>query len=361
MAGPGTVEGDRMEYGISGFIDFLTHDRDRAPNTTHRYRELLIRFTAFAHASLGRDTISPADIDRRLVEMFVRHGGRQEESLAAASTRNVRLAALRGYFAYLISEGHVITNPTAGLRPAKVKSRSPGYVTEGEFLRLLAAVETATTEHYAARDIAVMTVLFHCGLRVSEALSLTLSQVNFESLCFHGVMRKGRIIEDVAMNQTTAEALRRWFVYRKTYRRAEETNALFLSDRSLPLSVRALERNFAGYVAASGFQNRHLSPHSLRHSCATAMVKHGVPLSTVSAVLAHQKIETTKIYVRLEGREKREAVALLDPKPSPPRRKFGASNPASEFNLTGIPDSAQLTSNLSRNGRSPQSITSRFP
>ena len=351
-----------MDREITEFLDFLTHDRDRAPNTTHRYRELLIRLSAFARASLERDTIAPAEIDRRLVEMFVRHGGRHDERVAASSTRNVRLAALRGFFGYLIAEGRLITDPTTGLRPAKVKSCSPGYVTENEFTNnLLAAVETVTTEHYAARDIAVMTVLFHCGLRVSEALSLTLPQVNFESLCFHGVMRKGRVIEDVAMNHTAAEALRRWLVYRKTYRRAEETTYLFLSDRSLPLSVRALERNFAGYVVAAGLQDRHLSPHSLRHSCATALVSHGVPLSTVSAVLAHQKIETTKIYVRLEGREKREAVALLDPKPARPRRRTGASNPESVFNLTGIPDGAQLDSNLSRNGRSTQDSVSRFP
>jgi integrase/recombinase XerD len=251
--------------------------------------------------------------------MFVRRGGRKDDRVFAASTRNVRLAAVRGFFGYLVGEGRLITDPTAGLRPSKVKSRSPGYVTESEFACLLAVVETVTTEHYAARDMAILTVLFHCGLRVSEAISLSLPQINFESLCFHGVTRKGRISEDVAMNQTAAEAIRRWLVYRKTYRHTEETNALFLSDRSLPLSVRALERNFACYVVAAGLQNRHLSPHSLRHSCATALVSHGVPLSTVSAVLAHQKIETTKIYVRLEGREKREAVALLDPKPSPPR------------------------------------------
>jgi integrase/recombinase XerD len=350
-----------MEREITEFLDFLTYDRDRAPNTTTRYGELLERFSVFARATLGLIAITPAEIDRHLVEQFVRNGGRQEGVVAAPSTRNVRLAALRGLFGYLVAEGRLITDPTAGLRPAKVKSRSPGYVTEPEFGRLLAAVETVTTEHYTARDIAVMTILFHCGLRVSEALSLTLAQVNFESLCFHGVTRKGRIVEDVAMNQTAAEAIRRWLVYRKTYRHAEGTSALFLSDRSLPLSVRALERNFARYVAAAGFQDRHLTPHSLRHSCATALVGHGVPLSTVSAVLAHQKIETTKIYVRLEGREKREAVALLDPQPSRPRRKSGTSNPVNGFNLTGISDGAQLESDLSRNGPSTQYSVSRFP
>jgi hypothetical protein len=136
---------------------------------------------------------------------------------------------------------------------------------------------------------------------------------------------------------------------------------LFLSDRSRPLSVRALERNFARYAAAAGLGDRHLTPHSLRHSCATALVGHGVPLSTVSAVLAHQKIETTKRYVRLEGREKREAVALLDPKPTRSRRKTATEDPKDGFNLTGIPERPESGSNLSRNGPSPQYSESRIP
>lgn len=357
----GSVEVDRMEHEIGGFLDFLTYDRDRAPSTTLRYGELLARFSAFVRAALVRATVAPAEIDRHLVEQFVRHGGRQHDIVAAASTRNVRLAALRGFFGYLVAEGRLAIDPTVGLRPVKVRSRSPGFVTESEFGRLLATVPAATTDHYAARDAAIMTVLFHSGLRASEALSLTLPQVNFDSLCFHGVMRKGRIREDVAMNRTVAEALQRWLLYRPAYRRAGETNALFLSDRSRPLSVRALERNFARYVAAAGLQDRHIVPHSLRHSCATSLVAHGVPLTTVSAVLAHQKIETTKRYVRLEGREKREAVALLDPKPIRPRRKAEAENAGNGISLTGIPDGPQSEANLPRNGPSTQYSESRIP
>jgi site-specific recombinase XerD len=355
------MEGDHMEREIREFLEFLTYDRDRAPNTTARYRELLERFSAFAHAMLGRIAIEPSEIGKQLVELFVLHGGRQDDLVAAASTRNVRLAALRGFFGYLVAEGRLTADPTAGLRPVRVRSHSPGFVTETEFSRFLAAVPTATTDHYAARDVAILTVLFHSGLRASEALSLTLPQVNFESLCFHGVVRKGRIVEDVAMNQTVAEALRRWLLYRQAYRRADETNTLFLSDRSRSLSVRALERNFARYVSAAGFGDRHLTPHSLRHSCATALVGHGVALSTVSAVLEHIKIETTKRYVRLEGREKREAVALLDPKPTRPRRKTTTENPKDGFNLTGIPERPESGSDLSRNGPSTQYSELRIP
>lgn len=337
-----------MDREIHDYLEFLRYDRDRAPNTLHRYRELLRRFAVFIRVSLGLAVIAPTDIDRRLVEMFVRHGGQPEDRVASPSTRNVRLAALRGFFGYLVAQGSLGTDPTAGLRSAKVKSHSPGYLTEAEFCHLLAAITKATTEHYAIRDAAILTVMFHCGLRVSEALSLTLAQVDLEVRRFHTVTRKGRIVEDVVMNETAAGAVRRWLMYRKVYRRAEASATLFLSDQSRPLSVRALERNFARYVVVAGFAHRHLTPHSLRHSCATALVAHGVALTTVSAVLAHQRVETTKIYVRLAGREKEEALSRLDAHP-PSEPKIQEGNASHTFGLTRISGGPQSEAHRSGN------------
>jgi len=313
----GTVEGDAMDAEIGEFIAHLTHDRDRAPNTTERYFELLDRFATFARQTLGRPVISPSDIDRRTVELFIRHGGRESDAVAAASTRNVRLAALRGLFGYLAAQGRLARDPTVGILSVKVKSHSPGYLTEAEFARLRVVVESTASEHYAARDVAVLTVMLNCGLRISEALSLDISQVNFEALRFHGVMRKGRIRDDVVMNHAVADALRRWLLYRKAYQHAAEVSALFLSDRGTRLSARTVQRSFAGYVAAAGLKDRHLTPHSLRHSCATALVGKGVGIETVAEILNHRKLDTTRIYVRLSGRQKQDAVALLDSQPAP--------------------------------------------
>jgi len=311
-ASVGRVESDAMDIEIGEFLAHLIHDRDRAPNTIERYREVLEHFAAYSREALGCPTISPDDVGRRVVEVFVRHGGRSADTVSAPSTRNVRLAALRGLFGYLTAEGRLARDPTVGLESVKVKSNSPGYLTEAEFGRLLAAVETTATDHYVARDFAIITVMLNCGLRISETLSLDLAQVNFEALRFHAVMRKGRVREDVVMNHAVADALRRWLLYRKAYRRAEASSVLFLSDRGRRLSARAVQRAFAGYIAAAGLKDRHLTPHSLRHSCATLLVSRGVGIETVAEILNHRKLDTTRLYVRILGRQKQEAVALLD-------------------------------------------------
>jgi site-specific recombinase XerD len=230
-------------------------------------------------------------------------------------------------------------NPTLGLRSATVKANSPGYVTEVEFERFCLTVAENAGEHYAARDVALLVVMFNCGLRISEALSLDLAQVDLDDLRFHGVMRKGRFREDVVMNRSVADALRRWFLHRSSYKNAGESPAVFLSDRGRRLSARAVQRSFRRYVGLAGLSDRRLTPHSLRHSCATALIRRGVGIETVANVLAHRRLDTTRLYLHLGSQEKRNAVALLDAagagkKKRAKRGNFGLTRPIPQSKLS---------------------------
>jgi integrase/recombinase XerD len=308
-----------MDAEIRDYLDHLVLDRERAPNTTDRYAALLGRFAAFVRRDLGRSAIVPADVDRRLAELFVRHGGNETGAHHAPSTRNVRLAALRGWLRYMVAMGRLDRDPTVGLLSAKVKANSPGYVTEHEFEHFCAVVINRATESYAARDEALFKAMMNCGLRISEALSLDLAQIDLDALCFHGVMRKGRIREDVVMNRTAADAIRRWLLYRPNYKNAAASDALFLSDRGGRWSARAVQRSFRRYVDLAGFGHKRLTPHSLRHSCATALIRRGVGIETVADVLAHRRLDTTRIYLHLGSQRKLEAISLLGTGENPPK------------------------------------------
>jgi site-specific recombinase XerD len=297
-----------MEAAIA---DFTAHLRDlnRADLTVRRYGDLLRRFDAFARAELHQEAVRPDEIDKAMVTLFVREGG-SPELVASAATRNSRLAALRAFFRFLASESRVPQDPSSAVAFAKLPERSPTFLTEGEFAELRRAVEHEATEHYLRRDLAVLVTLWHTGLRLAELLSLNLVQVDVSAERFHQVRRKGGRIVDVHFNVEVTIALRRWLWQRRQYPRAADTGPLFLSDRGNRLSSRSVEDLVAKYAAVAGLA-KHVTPHTLRHSTATALIGAGNGIEVVAEVLGHRSLDTTRGYVHLVGEQVHAAVASL--------------------------------------------------
>jgi integrase/recombinase XerC len=297
-----------MEAAI---VDYLAHLRDlnRSPLTVERYGELLGRFRAFARREFHRDEVQVGDVDKALITLFVRGDGKLMTP-PSASTRNGRLAALRGFFQYLVAEGRLAHDPSEAVPFAKLPQRSPTFLTEEEFSKLIHIVEAAASEHYLRRDLAILVTLWHTGLRLGELLSLDLGQVDAEVERFRQVRRKGGDVVDVHFNVEVTIALRRWCWQRRQYRRAEESPAVFLSDRGNRLSPRAVEDLVVGYVKKAGL-GKHVTPHTLRHSTATALIRAGNGIEVVADVLHHRSLNTTRSYVHLVGEQVHAAVASL--------------------------------------------------
>lgn len=300
--------------------DFLGHLRDlnRSALTVERYGEILWRFEKSACAELHRDAVRAGDIDKALVVLFVREGGRPG-STASASTRNGRLAALRGFFRYLIAEGRLSRDPSAGIGFAKLPERAPTFLSEEEFSRLCTAAGRGASDHYLRRDLAVLVTLWHTGLRLSELLSIDVSQIDLAAERFRQVRRKGGDVADVHFNVEVTIAVRRWLWQRRLYPNAEAVGALFLSDRGVRLSPRAVEDLVSRYAAAAKLGKR-VTPHTLRHSTATALIRAGNGIEVVAEVLHHRSLDTTRGYVHLVGEQVHAAVASLA---APPRRRSG--------------------------------------
>ena len=251
-----------MDQAIS---DFATHlrDRNRSPLTVARYTDLLRRFLRFACAELHQDTVAPSQIDKALVVLFVREGG-VTGAQASAATRNSRLAAIRAFFRFLVAEDRIARDPTAGIHSATLPERAPTFLTAEEFAKLRRAVEEHAAEFYLRRDLAILVTLWNTGLRLAELLSLDLAVVDFEAEVFRAVCRKGGKVLPVHFNVDVTIALRRWLWQRKEYPNATTSPALFLSDRGLRLSARAVEDLVGKYAKLAGI-DKHVTPHVLRH------------------------------------------------------------------------------------------------
>jgi integrase/recombinase XerC len=310
-----TVEAHGMDQAIADFTIHL-RDRNRSPITIARYTDLLRRFARFACAELHQKTIMPDQIDKALVVLFVREGG-VTGAQASAATRNSRLAAIRAFFRYLVAEERLARDPTVSIHSASQPERAPTFLTAEEFTKLRCTVEGHASEFYLRRDMAILVTLWNSGLRLAELLSLDLAVVDFEAEVFRAVRRKGGKVLPVYFNVDVTIALRRWLWQRREYPGAATNLALFLSDRGRRLSPRAVEDLVAKYAKLAGI-DKHVTPHVLRHSTATALVRAGVGIEVVADVLAHSSLDTTRHYVHLVGEQVHAAVASLA---TPPRRR----------------------------------------
>jgi integrase/recombinase XerC len=304
----GTVEERGMDQAIADFTVHLC-DRNRSPITIARYTDLLRRFARFARDELHQDTVTPSQIDKALVVLFVREGG-VSGAQASAATRNSRLAAIRAFFRYLVAEERLTRDPTVSIHSATLPERAPIFLTAEEFAKLRRAVEDNAAEFYLRRDLAILVTLWNTGLRLAELLSLDLAVVDFEDEVFRAVRRKGGKILPVYFNVDVTIALRRWFWQRREYPNATSNPALFLSDRGGRLSPRAVEDLVAKYAKLAGIE-KHITPHVLRHSTATALIRAGNGIEVVADVLAHSSLDTTRHYVHLVGEQIHAAVASL--------------------------------------------------
>ncbi|MGH9181609.1 MAG: site-specific tyrosine recombinase XerD, partial [Acidimicrobiales bacterium] len=277
---------------IAEFLSWLVVERGRSPNTVAAYRNDLAGYREFLTArGLGVD-----GVDARVVEdyiAFLRVAGRAPSSVARS------LAAVRGLHRFMAEEGTAIIDPTGAVDRPRVPSGLPKALSEEEVASLIAAV--VGDDGRARRDRAILEVLYGCGLRVSEAVGLKLSDLDFDSgeLRAYGKGSKERL---VPVGRVAAKALVAWLgpggretLAPKRWARRGDAQAVFLNARGGRLSRQgawAVVRRYGDRVGLSG----RLSPHVLRHSCATHMLDHGADIRVVQELLGHASVTTTQVY-----------------------------------------------------------------
>ncbi len=280
---------------VEEFLAWMLAEKGRSANTLSAYRRDLAGYVTW----LDDEGHDPIGVDRSTLVRFVEA---RRSSGAASSSVARQLAAIRMLHRYLAIEGHRADDPSAEVEGVKVPAGIPKPLTELQVNSLLdAVVGHDPIDH---RDRALLELLYATGARISEACGLSIGDLDLDArlVRLYGKGSKERI---VPFGTAAAGALDDWFSPRgrarlvpERWQRRGDAEAVFLNLRGSRLTRQAAWLVVKKYGRRAGIGDD-LSPHVLRHSCATHLLDHGADLRVVQEMLGHASISTTQVYTRV--------------------------------------------------------------
>ena len=280
---------------VEEFLSWMATERGRSANTLTAYRRDIIGYWSW----LVRRNTTLHGVDRAALDSFV---GERRAAGGAPSSVARQLAAIRMLHRFLAEEGIRPDDPTADIEGVRVPAGIPHPLSEDEVASLLAA--PAPNEPAGLRDRALLELLYATGARISEACGLSLGDFDHEEQLVR-LFGKGSKERIVPYGRYAALALDEWLgpsgrVHLQPLRwaRRDDAEAVFLNLRGGRLSRQAAWAIVKKYGDRLGIGAK-LSPHVLRHSCATHLLDHGADLRIVQELLGHASISTTQIYTKV--------------------------------------------------------------
>lgn len=297
-----------LDEAIPKFLDHLALERGLAENTIRAYGTDLSRLAAFAER---RDRLH---LDRVDVDLLTDHLAARLDEGVSTRTLARNIVSIRRLFHFLHAEGTLGRNPAETLDVPSAPKKLPRVLSEDEVERLLNAPDPTTAE--GIRDQTMLEVLYATGLRVTELVSLPVKAVDLD----HGFVRvwgKGSKERVVPLGEIAADAIR---VYRANARRellsaggGRASDALFVTRRGRAMTRQGFWKNIRRYAQRAGI-HADVSPHKLRHSFATHLLRHGADLRALQAMLGHASVATTEIYTHVAKARMKELHAQHHPR-----------------------------------------------
>ena len=273
---------------VDQFLDHLRIERRLSPHTYSAYRRDLDGFIAFCtSATLTRRE----ELNLHCIRAFV--AAEHRRGLGGKSLQR-RLSALRAFFDFLIGQGDIHHNPTAGVRTPRTRRGLPEVLDVDQTGLLLAS---AGDTPLMLRDHAIMELFYSSGLRLAELVALDIADLDLDDGIVL-VTGKGGKARKVPVGRQARQALQRWLEASLKLRAPDET-ALFVARHGRRLSSRNVQTRIRSWALRSGL-DIHVHPHMLRHSFASHLLESSGDLRAVQEMLGHADISTTQIYTHLD-------------------------------------------------------------
>ena len=289
---------------LKRYMRYLKLERNHSDNTIEAYRHDLLMLLDF----LKEHDLQPAAVKLEDLQQFA--VTLHEKGVVAKSQARI-LCGVRAFYRFLLLDGYIDADPSELLESPKLPFHIPEYLTLEEVDQLEASFDMSKPE--SQRNRAIIEVLFSCGLRVSELVTLKLSDLYLEEK-FVRVIGKGNKERLVPISDKAIHELELWFSDRchLDIKKGEE-DYVFLNRRGSHLTRVMILIMIKRQAEEAGIK-KVISPHTLRHSFATALLKGGADLRVIQALLGHEDIGTTEIYTHIDSTMLREEILEHHPR-----------------------------------------------
>lgn len=223
------------------------------------------------------------------------------------TTRSRKISALKSFYKYLYQEIEVIDNNiTEKLRNPKISQRQPVYLTLNETERLLDVINTEKNTFLRNRDMTIVFTFLTTGMRLSELVSINVSDIYDDHFKIIG---KGNKERTIYLTDNALVLIHQYLKIRNEYLDGQYVDALFISTRKKRIGNRTVQATIEKYLRKAGFDTSIYSTHKLRHTAATLMYKYGnVDIRALKDILGHSNVSTTQIYTHLDNEDLKNAV-----------------------------------------------------
>jgi integrase/recombinase XerD len=286
------------------FLRYLKLQRGLSPNTLDAYRRDVEKLLSFLEGS-GTHVL-----DVRLEDLQQFAAGLHDIGIGPRSQCRI-LSGVRTFYRFLVLDGYLQQDPTELLESPVLGEHLPEFLTPAEVDRLKDSIDLSKPEGH--RNRAIIEVLFSCGLRVSELVNLKMSQI-YSDEHFLRVLGKGSKERLVPVSNIALQEIENYKPWRNSLDiKPGEEDYLFLNRRGAHLTRTMILIMLKRQAEEAGIEKT-ISPHTLRHSFATALLEGGADLRVIQTLLGHEHVGTTEIYTHLSNQSLREAVLKHHPR-----------------------------------------------
>lgn len=295
---------------IRKYLLYLRLERALSENSIQSYQLDLLKLEQYLAGF--KEFPLPHKIEKETLQQFIY----ETAKLLQARSQARLISALKGFFDYLLFEDYREDNPMDLIETPKIGLKLPTVLSTAEIDQLIKVIDYSKNE--AERNLTIIETLYACGLRVSELITLKISDLYFEE-GFISVTGKGNKQRLVPIVSHTQKLISNYIENTRAQLKIQEeySNTLFLNRRGRGLT-RAMIFTIVKQLVQTADLKKNISPHTFRHSFATHLLENGADLRAIQLMLGHESITTTEIYLHLDRSHLNQTIQQFHPRNSMP-------------------------------------------